>query len=70
VPDVEGLRPSPDRVRETLFNWLFPGVTGERVLDLFAGSGALALEALFRGAASAMMGSSGTGRACAGIPLR
>ena len=47
---VEGLRPSPDRVRETLFNWLREAVPGSRCLDLFAGSGALGLEALSRGA--------------------
>ena len=50
-PDAEGLRPTPDRVRETLFNWLGPGIAGARCLDLFAGSGALGLEALSRGAA-------------------
>jgi 16S rRNA (guanine966-N2)-methyltransferase len=50
-PDVPGLRPSPDRVRETLFNWLGPAVRDARCLDLFAGSGALGLEALSRGAA-------------------
>lgn len=53
VPDVPGLRPTPDRVRETLFNWLAPHVAGMRVLDLFAGSGALGLEALSRGAVAA-----------------
>lgn len=53
-PDVEGLRPSPDRVRETLFNWLAPIITGSRCLDLYAGSGALGLEALSRGAAEAV----------------
>jgi len=47
-PDI---RPTPDRVRETLFNWLAPFIRGARVLDLFAGSGALGLEALSRGAA-------------------
>jgi 16S rRNA (guanine966-N2)-methyltransferase len=46
-----GLRPTPDRVRETLFNWLAPFVHGARCVDLFAGSGALGLEALSRGAA-------------------
>lgn len=46
-----GLRPTPDRVRETLFNWLAAHLPGARVLDLFAGSGALGLEALSRGAA-------------------
>lgn len=49
-PDVEGLRPSPDRVRETVFNWLAPVIEGARCLDLFTGSGALGLEALSRGA--------------------
>jgi 16S rRNA (guanine966-N2)-methyltransferase len=44
------IRPTPDRVRETLFNWLQPRIDGARVLDLFAGSGALGLEALSRGA--------------------
>jgi 16S rRNA G966 N2-methylase RsmD len=51
-PAVEGLRPTPDRVRETLFNWLAPTIHGARCADLFAGSGALGLEALSRGAAS------------------
>ncbi len=46
-----GLRPTPDRVRETLFNWLAPVLPGARCLDLFAGSGALGIEALSRGAA-------------------
>ena len=50
-PDLEGLRPTPDRVRETLFNWVQFEVAGSRCLDLFAGSGALGLEALSRGAA-------------------
>ena len=54
VPDVPGLRPTPDRVRETLFNWLAPHITGMRVLDLFAGSGALRIEAISRGAAEAL----------------
>jgi 16S rRNA (guanine966-N2)-methyltransferase len=49
-PDVPGLRPTPDRVRETLFNWLQHSVAGTRCLDLFAGSGVLGLEALSRGA--------------------
>jgi 16S rRNA (guanine966-N2)-methyltransferase len=53
VPDSAGLRPTPDRVRETLFNWLQPVVVGARCLDLFAGSGALGIEALSRGAAAA-----------------
>ena len=55
VPDVAGLRPTSDRVRETLFNWLAPVLPGARVLDLFAGSGALGLEALSRGAAAAVL---------------
>lgn len=50
VPEVEGLRPTGDRVRETLFNWLAPFLPGARCLDLFAGTGALGLEALSRGA--------------------
>ncbi|MCM2131675.1 16S rRNA (guanine(966)-N(2))-methyltransferase RsmD [Larsenimonas rhizosphaerae] len=50
VPDRPGLRPTPDRVRETLFNWLGSSVHGARVLDAFAGTGALGLEALSRGA--------------------
>ena len=53
-PHVEGLRPTPDRVRETLFNWLTPDIVGAKVLDVFAGSGALFLEALSRGAAKGL----------------
>ncbi|EIK98530.1 methyltransferase [Pseudomonas sp. M47T1] len=49
-PDGPGLRPTPDRVRETLFNWLAAYVNGAKVLDPFCGSGALYLEALSRGA--------------------
>lgn len=52
VPDAPGLRPTPDRVRETLFNWLGQDLTGWRVLDAFAGSGALGFEAASRGAAA------------------
>jgi 16S rRNA (guanine966-N2)-methyltransferase len=55
VPDLPGLRPTSDRVRETLFNWLMPMLPGARVLDLFAGSGALGLEAVSRGAAGAVL---------------
>lgn len=55
VPSLPGLRPTPDRVRETLFNWLQPALPGARVLDLFAGSGALGLEAVSRGAAAALL---------------
>ena len=51
VADKPGLRPTPDRVRETLFNWLGPSLDGWRVLDAFAGSGALGFEAASRGAA-------------------
>ena len=47
---AEGLRPTSDRIRETLFNWLSPSLAGARCLDLFAGSGALGLESLSRGA--------------------
>jgi 16S rRNA (guanine966-N2)-methyltransferase len=50
-PPIEAIRPSPDRVRETLFNWLQTRILGARCLDLFAGSGALGIEALSRGAA-------------------
>jgi 16S rRNA (guanine966-N2)-methyltransferase len=53
--DVADIRPTPDRVRETLFNWLATRVVGARCLDLFAGSGALALEALSRGAEFAVL---------------
>lgn len=52
VADAPGLRPTPDRVRETLFNWLGQNLTGWHCLDLFAGSGALGFEAASRGAAS------------------
>lgn len=51
VNSADGLRPTPDRIRETLFNWLAPRIEGARCLDLFAGTGALGLEALSRGAA-------------------
>jgi 16S rRNA (guanine966-N2)-methyltransferase len=50
VLDSEDLRPTPDRVRETLFNWLSPHLAGARCLDLFAGTGALGFEASSRGA--------------------
>jgi len=53
-PDIPDIRPTPDRVRETLFNWLGPRVIGARCLDLFAGSGALGIECLSRGASSAV----------------
>jgi 16S rRNA (guanine966-N2)-methyltransferase len=51
-PAVDAIRPSPDRVRETLFNWLQQRIVGARCLDLFAGSGALGIEALSRGAST------------------
>ena len=54
-PDAADLRPTPDRVRETLFNWLGQDLAGMACLDLFAGSGALGFEALSRGAASVVM---------------
>lgn len=54
-PDAAGLRPTSDRVRETLFNWLQHDIPGRRCLDLFAGSGALGFEAASRGAASVVM---------------
>ncbi|MFQ5934910.1 MAG: 16S rRNA (guanine(966)-N(2))-methyltransferase RsmD [Acidiferrobacterales bacterium] len=55
VPAGVSVRPTPDRVRETLFNWLGPWLPAARCIDLFAGTGALCLEALSRGAASAVM---------------
>ncbi len=55
VADVPGLRPTPDRVRETLFNWLGQDLTGWHVLDAFAGSGALGFEAASRGAAEVLL---------------
>jgi 16S rRNA (guanine966-N2)-methyltransferase len=54
-PDAPNLRPTPDRVRETLFNWLGQSLRGKRCLDLFAGSGALGFEALSRGAGHVVM---------------
>ena len=55
VADVPGLRPTPDRVRETLFNWLGHDLAGWRCLDAFAGSGALGFEAASRGAAEVVL---------------
>ncbi|RZA23489.1 MAG: 16S rRNA (guanine(966)-N(2))-methyltransferase RsmD [Lysobacteraceae bacterium] len=55
VADSPGLRPTSDRVRETLFNWLMPVLAGARVIDAFAGSGALGLEAVSRGAGHAVL---------------
>ncbi len=54
-PDIPGLRPTGDRIRETLFNWLQPRLPGASCLDLFAGSGALGLEAASRGAGKVLM---------------
>jgi 16S rRNA (guanine966-N2)-methyltransferase len=54
VPAVAGLRPTPQRLRQTLFDWLAPVIDGARVLDAFAGTGALGIEALSRGARSAV----------------
>jgi 16S rRNA (guanine966-N2)-methyltransferase len=55
IPDLPGLRPTGDRLRETLFNWLAPSIAGSCCLDAFAGSGALGLEAASRGAAQVVM---------------
>jgi 16S rRNA (guanine966-N2)-methyltransferase len=55
IPDASGLRPTPDRVRETLFNWLAPVMPGARCLDAFAGSGALGFEAVSRGAGEVVL---------------
>lgn len=55
VSDTPGLRPTPDRVRETVFNWLAPCLPASRCLDLFAGSGALGIEAASRGAQSVLL---------------
>jgi 16S rRNA (guanine966-N2)-methyltransferase len=55
VPDKPGLRPTPDRVRETLFNWLGQDLSGWRCIDAFAGTGALGLEAASRGAADVLL---------------
>ncbi len=55
VADVPGLRPTSERIRETLFNWLAPTIHGARCLDLFAGTGALGFEALSRGAGSVQL---------------
>lgn len=60
-PESQGLRPTPDRVRETLFNWLGQELDGRHCLDLFAGSGALGFEAASRGAASVVMVDSAPG---------
>ncbi|KQP19257.1 16S rRNA (guanine(966)-N(2))-methyltransferase RsmD [Pseudorhodoferax sp. Leaf267] len=61
VADVAGLRPTPDRVRETLFNWLGQDLTGWRCVDMFAGSGALGFEAASRGAVDVRMFESDAG---------
>ncbi len=55
MADAPGLRPTPDRIRESLFNWLQPYINGANCLDLFAGSGVLGIEAVSRGAASSVL---------------
>ena len=55
IPADHRIRPTPDRVRETLFNWLAPNIQGARCLDLFSGSGALGIEAASRGAAEVVL---------------
>ena len=55
LPPIAEVRPTPDRVRETLFNWLAPSIGGARCLDAFAGTGALGFEAASRGAASVVL---------------
>ncbi|HUQ50596.1 MAG TPA: 16S rRNA (guanine(966)-N(2))-methyltransferase RsmD [Gammaproteobacteria bacterium] len=55
IPDGTSVRPTPDRVRETVFNWLRDSLTGARCLDLYAGTGVLGFEALSRGAAEAWL---------------
>lgn len=54
-PSIEGLRPTPDRVRETLFNWLMHDIRNAHCLDAFAGSGAIGFEAYSRGAAQVLL---------------
>ena len=54
-PDSEGLRPTPSRIRETLFNWLMHSIAGARCLDAFSGSGALGFEAISRGASDVVL---------------
>jgi 16S rRNA (guanine966-N2)-methyltransferase len=66
VANAPGLRPTPDRVRETLFNWIGPAVNASHCLDLFAGTGALGFEAASRGAASVLM-SETSGAACTSV---
>lgn len=63
VADRPGLRPTPDRVRETLFNWVGQDLTGWQCLDAFAGTGALGFEAASRGAAQVLMNESDAGLA-------
>lgn len=65
VPTLPGLRPTPQRLRQTLFDWLAPVVEGARVLDAFAGTGALGIEALSRGARSAVFFERERGQAAA-----
>lgn len=65
---AEGVRPTPDRVRQTVFDWLAPVIEGSRCLDLFAGSGAMGIEALSRGAAHCTFVDQGS-RQCTKIKL-
>jgi 16S rRNA (guanine966-N2)-methyltransferase len=65
VPVLPGLRPTPQRLRQTLFDWLAPVINGARVLDAFAGTGALGIEALSRGARAALFLERDRGRAAA-----
>lgn len=65
-PESEGLRPTPDRVKETLFNWLMHDIQGARCLDAFAGSGALGFEAYSRGASRVVLVESSP-NACANL---
>ena len=64
IADVPGLRPTSERIRETLFNWLSPQISDARCLDLFAGTGALGLEALSRGAAESVFVEKSSQAAC------
>lgn len=64
VPDAPGLRPTSERIRETLFNWLAPRIEGARCLDLYAGTGALGFEALSRGAAEVLFVEQSDAAAC------
>ena len=64
IADVKGLRPTSERIRETLFNWLMPTIHGTKCLDLFAGTGGLGLEALSRGASECVFVEKSSRAAC------